>query len=56
VTHEARIRALLTELGQVLDELEATKAPQPKPPRKTRPRRKNVAHAIVEARRAARKA
>jgi hypothetical protein len=55
VTHSDRIRALLAELGQALDQLEAETA-QPrkiKPPRKTKAR--NVQRAIVEARRAARK-
>jgi hypothetical protein len=55
VTHGDRIRALLAELGQALDQLEAeTSQPRKiKPPRKAR--RRNVSRAIVEARRAARK-
>ena len=54
MTHIDRVRALLTELGQALDQLEAEKAPRAKPPRKAK-RRGNVQLAIAEARRAARK-
>jgi hypothetical protein len=55
MTHIDRVRALLTELGQALDQLEAEKAPvRAKPPRKVK-RRGNVQLAIAEARRAARK-
>jgi hypothetical protein len=51
-----RIRALLQELNQALDELEKQQSAPAKikPPRKTKAR--NVQRAIVEARRAARKA
>jgi hypothetical protein len=52
MTHVDRVRALLEELSQVLDQLEAETG-KPKPPRKAK--RRNVERAIVEARRAARK-